>query len=617
MGKNIKGVICPVDDCYAKVTRLGRHLSAVHKLAKDSRIYKGYMAKKVCTGDNDVPEGSLDITIDSENPSESESGESPHSSSEEPPSSQEEGSSSDKTPRNLLATFYRTMPQYRKHITSVFGGLNRVKQASQKLQRIKWCLKHSVSGADINFQNLAKHLDRLYSVYKRAPSTVRMYMSDFGDFYHWHHIMFNTSETSKRQLGLMMDGLFKTLAKLEKTRRQSIKQRDMTRILSKNELALLLDSSRAREAKSFLSDLGTDPIIVDAEKFKLLRNFFVVYLSITNACRSGQILNLTKQNINEAIQISSSGQFSMKVADHKTSATFGDAHMILSSALYSLLVKFVKLIQGPFANVVECGYVFIKPCGSQMNYDDLSKILQSEFKYVSERKVSLTHTIIRKSLVTMSENENISNESRTRLARLMTHSEEVHARTYDLLVHSTEMAKATDELMQILGVQEQQLPEHPKSATTDSMPSPSQTLNDPSDEPVHPPDEEVTTSPSVEMALPPQIPPVIPSPFGGEPSGLNIPPSTNWSDFHKRFFVTAKYSRHIKQILYSKFPSHFGPTGTPSKAFYKKYFIDNPDFFAQFKREPQLAKKANVTPHQAANALYYLIKNANDSYFKK
>ena len=143
-----------------------------------------------------------------------------------------------------------------------------------------------------------------------------------------------------------------------------------------------------------------------------VRDSLWIRIILLNACRSGDIVNLSCGELNNAQRVESN--YVISVLNHKTARTYGPSSLVVTQELYSDLLAYLKLRPGPKG---EDQALFLNRNGKKASTDLLLHVLRRTFPGPESMKA----TLLRSHVVSYT-HKHKGAEEKFALARKMCHS---------------------------------------------------------------------------------------------------------------------------------------------------------------------------------------------------
>ena len=181
----------------------------------------------------------------------------------------------------------------------------------------------------------------------------------------------------------------------------------------------------------------------------LVRDHLITRLVIENACRAGNLANMTLGELAKATP--DKGQIVVTVMKHKTLTSLGPAHLVLSPTIYTWLQAFVKFMRNkiPGAGTRSDDHVFISSSGNAMSSSMVSAQLNSFWqKATGKVLVRVNAAAFRKAAVSAvhEEHEHLKKD----LADLMGHNQKTAEEFYLIRQKEKTAAKTSEALRNIM-----------------------------------------------------------------------------------------------------------------------------------------------------------------------
>ncbi len=195
-------------------------------------------------------------------------------------------------------------------------------------------------------------------------------------------------------------------------------------------------TKHAREAEEIISSMQAGTVPLTAEYFRLLQEYILMCLIISNGHRAGVLRNLKVKELKQGTL--KDGTVLVKVAEHKTSAVYGPARLILSQNMMKNLQTFMTVRNVFFKEnkIPDPGVVFVNCRGRALRSNALAKIIRKVNGLelptdVSTTLPTITPTLFRKGHYEMSRVQNIGANKMADLSGHFCHTRNVAEVYYD------------------------------------------------------------------------------------------------------------------------------------------------------------------------------------------
>ena len=181
-------------------------------------------------------------------------------------------------------------------------------------------------------------------------------------------------------------------------RRHAIKENKLNRILTPQQLVSYTESKVAREAVSILADILERQTVFEQDITKV-RAHLMNMVCMENSQRAGVARNMTVEEWLNCKEVSDGDSCLVRVREHKTSATYGSAKVVIPKELHRHMSIWMDYIR-PHLNKgdASCGYVLCSRDGNQLTSSAVSRDIKALWERVGVSDV--TTTLIRTSIAT-------------------------------------------------------------------------------------------------------------------------------------------------------------------------------------------------------------------------
>ena len=465
-----KKKVCPIPGCTTVTERLPQHLHQVHKLRSDDPKYKKCMSlAKVVSMKNDHIFHRMKAKRENEMDMDYHMGSSSHCKSE---SSQQDLEDND--PDNLqksdpnvpgsgdvvrpgssvdteepLSVVQETLQEFEDWLVSPDCEKKDAKTAKQHVAQVKKVL--SVIGEGTCLQSLLDRklvrdvFLRQYAEKKYYPATIKLYLMSLQ-----HYCSFllgekpNGVKFDKDDVISLREKLKNWSAsyKRETTRHRWEKMEDVSALITPDKVNDFGRSQAVRDAVIILGELsGAHHAEITQAKYTLVRDYLTAQIMIDNANRAGVVAYMTVQEFQRAR--SEDDRHVVRVLQHKTVDTHGQAQIVLTNHLYNHLNIFLREMRSklPVSQCTESNdKFFLSWGGNSMESSQMSRALSSIFQKAGING-PVTHTLYHKSAV--SECHQNRKDISGNLADLMAHRETTAEKYYRVLDKCKSSVKAS------------------------------------------------------------------------------------------------------------------------------------------------------------------------------
>jgi len=353
------------------------------------------------------------------------------------------------------------------------GGLKNIKSAKQHMTQIRAILKitgeQSLSALWDNsvldaFTSYAK-------VMKYLPATSKSYLNSLKHFYHFVTAASIVTGDDVQQVTRMLERVKHWIAAYRKQCSKHTQQKmneDLNRLIQPEQVEAFRKSECALSAIKTLGSLTDDSqLVVTQTDYVLVRDFLLTEIALTNANRSGVLSNMTLKQFKIARKVED--QFVVSVDDHKTSATYGPAKVVLSPSLHSWLLLYVDKLRIPlFSSNSADDAMFVTWNGESMSSGQITKCIQSIWRKAGLGE-GISMNIMRKSAVS-SVHQNRP-EISSQLADLMCHRLTTAQKCYRVVEREKSSVVASMGLREAMSSTSRAVSNEQNSAIAETVPS--------------------------------------------------------------------------------------------------------------------------------------------------
>lgn len=161
-------------------------------------------------------------------------------------------------------------------------------------------------------------------------------------------------------LCLKVKELNKMLKPYRLKRDQTLKDWKSDTLITPAHLLEYGNSIHVQECIKLLDDIQVQRINVkdlNMKKLTDIRNYLLVNLSVTNAARASNLINITIQHVEDAKFNEEFGAFTFKSSKYKTSMIYGSKEMVVPEDLFKSIQIYVEKIH-PIISGKDCNYLF-------------------------------------------------------------------------------------------------------------------------------------------------------------------------------------------------------------------------------------------------------------------
>lgn len=194
----------------------------------------------------------------------------------------------------------------------------------------------------------------------------------------------NLSIDGLRALQFTMANWIKSLSKQsQRDAKDATKRLSESDVVNPDDVAKYLECDRAAKAKTVIESIHTmsEGCQISQENHTLIRNYLLFCLAISNAQRSGCLMNMTLDEFTEGKKIKRKDHHIIFVKDHKTSSTYGSAELIVTPELYKMMEAYV--LQRPTSTAKE---IFLTWNGNKMTSANVVHSLTTEIAHAGVDK---------------------------------------------------------------------------------------------------------------------------------------------------------------------------------------------------------------------------------------
>lgn len=245
--------------------------------------------------------------------------------------------------RNELDTFD-------KWLQSFGGGCKPAKNSKQITKHVHVLL--GFMDSCLEEATIVEKLDKIEQYFitdmlkTRQASTVKNYLLSLKKFITWAQMKRKCyiSHEVHRVVDQHINHWISSLNKLVAARAHEKKDIDAKNAVTVETVLTYVNGERARSAESYL-DKKQHTTKITNEQLVNTRNFLVMKTILTNATRTGPVINVTVANVLAATKNIHNEHHVMRVQRHKTETKYGAAQISLEKADFKRLVKYVNDIR--------------------------------------------------------------------------------------------------------------------------------------------------------------------------------------------------------------------------------------------------------------------------------
>ncbi|EDO28775.1 predicted protein [Nematostella vectensis] len=232
-----------------------------------------------------------------------------------------------------------------------------------------------------------------------------------------------------------------------KERRWEKHQEDLEKLITPEDVQKFSKSAPVRAAISTLGRYMEKEGSPGQTDFCTVRDHLITRLCIENACRAGPLANMTLRDLDRATK--DGDEMIVTILKHKTSASAGPAHVVLSPTVFTWLKAYVKYMRNKVsgAGTDPDEKVFISFTASEMTSSMISAQLNSFWQKAVE-KIRVNAASFRKAAVSVVHEEH--QHLRKDLADLMGHNQKTAEKFYLVRQKSKSAAKTSLALRNIM-----------------------------------------------------------------------------------------------------------------------------------------------------------------------
>ena len=226
---------------------------------------------------------------------------------------------------------------------------------------------------------------------------------------------------------------------------------DLDKLITPENVQKFASSEMVRRAVAVLGQhMEKDgPKTPSQTDYCLVRDHLITRLVIENACRAGNLANMTLGELTKAT--SDKGQMVVTVMKHKTLTSLGPAHLVLSPTIYTWLQAFVKFMRNeiPGAGMSSDDHVFISYTANAMSSSMISAQLNCFWQKATDKLlVRVNAAAFRKAAVFAVHEEH--GHLKKDLTDLMGHNQKTAEKFYLIRQKEKAAAKTSEALRNIM-----------------------------------------------------------------------------------------------------------------------------------------------------------------------
>ena len=264
------------------------------------------------------------------------------------------------------------------------GGEVKQQQANKHAQQAQYILGQLFQSLDGCTSEVSELIDKKRKEGSWSNNTCRSYLNSLRLYtiYIWHLTALGQLNEFNYDLNKLSSFLcsIKTwsqslVKKVRRDNKDSIKM-NKSSIVNPEDIANYLTGSRANAAL----DLLATPQPCSMKIHSTVRNYLLLQISLSNANRSGCLINIMKKDLIDAACKSDS--FILLVKEHKTANTYGCAELVVEQKLYSHLLTYVSKYRPQSSH----NNLFLSWTGQPMDSGIICHALSTELSHVGIEK---------------------------------------------------------------------------------------------------------------------------------------------------------------------------------------------------------------------------------------
>ena len=293
------------------------------------------------------------------------------------PPSNSKSNSKDETSANLVG--------FKGYLISFEGGDVKPEQANRHAVQSQFILKHIQSPLDTCTSEVSTLIDIKRKEGVWSANTCRAYLNSLRLYVIYIRHMASLGQPNflvhdLEKLSSLLTSISTWTKSLKKAYTREAKDKvkfNGTALPNPNDFAFCLQGERSKMAKELLQK---NDVACTMTNHTIVRNYLVMQLLFSSACRSGCIENMTLEQLKSApLQ---SGSYLVRVTEHKTASSYGSAELIVAPDLYKDMNTYLE----QFRPKSTCGCVFLTWSGQPLDSGALCHLLTGELSYVGVQK---------------------------------------------------------------------------------------------------------------------------------------------------------------------------------------------------------------------------------------
>lgn len=316
---------------------------------------------------------------------------------------------------------------FEEWLMSADGGLKNSKSARQHKRQICQIIKAlDLKGGDadalLDKGNLKTgFLEGYAERNKFLPGSVKSYL---GSVKHWlgYQQFLGRKDVRLAEVSSTVARWMSSYRKASNRRRLEKGDSDLEKLITPDAVKMYMESCAAKRAEELLASLPSKTAFPQGH-YVLMRDHLMLTIIIANASRSGNMANMTTEELLAARELQ--GVRIVSVRRHKTANYLGPAKVIVSEALFRNLVAFVTHVRPQVE--VQSGEVFLSWSGKKLDTSQVCKAVQAAWAKGGLTS-DLTSTLIRKSVVSAVHQDHPL--MKEKLSDLMSHRVEMATKSY-------------------------------------------------------------------------------------------------------------------------------------------------------------------------------------------
>ncbi|XP_048578760.1 uncharacterized protein LOC5499247 [Nematostella vectensis] len=313
-------------------------------------------------------------------------------------------------------------------LQGIDGGRRELRTAKQYVAQVHAIIK-DVDPDELRIDSILnkKHLrDKWLQKLERnrKPGTCKAYLGSLSRFLRFLVVEkledLKLTEEHVTKVRVQVQEWSASFKKPFKERRWEKHQEDLEKLITPEDVQKFSKSAPVRAAISTLGRYMEKEGSPGQTDFCTVRDHLITRLCIENACRAGPLANMTLRDLDRATK--DGDEMIVTILKHKTSASAGPAHVVLSPTVFTWLKAYVKYMRNKVsrAGTDPDEKVFISFTASEMTSSMISAQLNSFWQKAVE-KIRVNAASFRKAAVSVVHEEH--QHLRKDLADLMGHNQ--------------------------------------------------------------------------------------------------------------------------------------------------------------------------------------------------